>query len=91
MDPVASRIPALFGSLAALVVGTVSFTAQVPPPVCALRALAAFVVFCAFGLVIRYLLGDAPQQTAGGTGGHSLADIPPGTSVEELLAQEMQE
>jgi hypothetical protein len=91
MDPVASRIPALLGSFAALTVGIVSFMAEVPPPVCAMRALAAFVVFCAFGVVIRYLLGDAPQHARRSAGGHSIADIPPGRSVEELLAQDMQE
>jgi xanthosine utilization system XapX-like protein len=89
MDPAASRLPAVLGSVAALTVGIVSFMVQVPPPVCAMRSLAAFVVFSAFGVVIRYLLGDAPRQShavSHSAAGHSLADIPPGTSVEELLA-----
>ena len=51
-----------------------------------MRAIAAFMVFSAFGIVIRYLLGDIQPESEHAKGGHP--DILPGTSVEELLAVE---
>ena len=59
MQPVATRLPAALGSGAALVVAILSFTARVSPMACATRAIAAYVVFASFGIVIRYLLADA--------------------------------
>lgn len=98
MDPVVSRLPTTLGSAAALVVAAISYATQVSPETCLMRAISAFVVFAAFGLVIRYLLADAPGMGAGqagrGAGHGTLHDssgaetIAPGTSVQDLLADE---
>jgi len=95
MNPVAPRLPVILGSLAGLVVAFISFLVQVSPAVCAMRALAAFMVFAAFGIVIRYLLADTAGQKDETTGdaasasqGPGLDGIEPGTSVADLLAEE---
>ena|SRR5579872_1151320 len=97
MEPVASRLPAAFGATAALVVASISFLVQVSPMVCVTRAIAAFVVFAAFGIVIRYLLADeggksrdaaADGDTGAASGQDRTDSISPGTSVEALLAEE---
>lgn len=87
MDHYAARLPVLLGSAAALVTAWISFVAQVSPIACVMRAVAAFVLFAAFGIVIRYIVGsaqysmDRPYDRAG-----EPPAIPPGTSVEEWLA-----
>src|SRR5579862_20711 len=97
MEPVASRLPAAFGASAAFIVVCISFMVQVSPLVCLTRAVAAFVVFAAFGIVIRYLLADqagrvrdkAANEEVPGAGDPDGTDsISPGTSVEALLAEE---
>jgi hypothetical protein len=88
MENVATRLPTVLGSTAGLVVASVGLLVQLPPQVCALRAVAAFMVFTAFGIVIRYLLGDSPHTGAGHGADAGVPEIVPGTSVEELLAVE---
>lgn len=101
MEPIAPHLPAVMGSLAGLVVAFVSLMAQVSPVTCVWRAVAAFSVFSAFGIVIRYLLGDAEGGDGSRSGNGSqtgesdfvsnndaITEIEPGTSVEQLLAQE---
>ncbi len=93
MEPVASRLPAAFGSTAALVVAGISLLVQASPITCLMRAIAAFVVFSAFGIVIRYLLADAAgQMRMAGRGGreeeNGVDGIMPGTMVDELLMEE---
>jgi hypothetical protein len=92
MDTVAPRLPSALGSTAALSVAAISFFAQVPPHVCALRAMAAFAVFSAFGIVIRYLLADnagLPRSIAGSVHPSRNEElITPGATVEELLASD---
>lgn len=88
MDNVAPRLPSVLGSAAGLIVAAVGLLVQLPPQTCALRAIAAFMVFTAFGIVIRFLLGDSPieREPKGPTDGEEY--IPPGTSVQDLLAVE---
>jgi hypothetical protein len=90
-----AKLPATLGSFASLVAAFVSFMAQVSPIACAGRALTAFAVFAAFGMVIRYLLEEAAQQAAirkleeeskAASGEDQL--IQPGTSVRDLLPSE---
>ena len=92
MEPVAPQLPAALGSTAALVVASVSLLVQTSPLTCLLRAVAAFVVFAAFGIVIRALLADAiGRGGAHGSRQHddiSMDDIIPGTSVDDLLAED---
>lgn len=86
MDNVAPRLPTVLGSTAGLVVAAVGLLVQLPPQVCAMRAVAAFMVFSAFGIVIRFLLGDSPAETARHDAAANEPEIVPGTSVEDLLA-----
>jgi hypothetical protein len=88
MDNVAPRLPTVLGSSAGLVVAGVGFLVQLPPQACAMRAVAAFMVFAAFGIVIRFLLGDSPLEAGRRDLAVSEHQIVPGTSVEELLAVE---
>jgi hypothetical protein len=95
MEPIAPHLPAVMGSLAGLVVAFVSLMAQVSPVTCVWRAVTAFTVFSAFGIVIRYLLGDADGLKTPQTGdsdvasnNNAIAGIEPGTPVDELLAAE---
>lgn len=95
MNPVAPRLPVAFGSLAALVVAFISSLVQVSPVVCAVRAFAAFMVFAAFGIVIRYLLADAAGERKEAAGDSEPASneqkingITPGATVADLLAAE---
>jgi hypothetical protein len=92
MEPVAPQLPAALGSTAALVVASVSLLVQTSPLTCLLRAVAAFVVFAAFGIVIRALLADAVGRGGSNTATNddlSMDDIIPGTSVDDLLAEEV--
>lgn len=91
MEPVAPQLPAALGSAAALVVACIGLLVQTSPFTCLLRAVAAFVVFAAFGIVIRFLLADAAGRARVTFAPHedemSLDDITPGMSVEELLTE----
>ena len=97
MDSFAPRLPTVFGSAAALVVGFVSSIVQVSPLTCLYRAFAAFILFSAFGIVIRYLLAEAGTRKPIDGGDwlsaskdeddHELGAIPPGTSVADLLGE----
>jgi hypothetical protein len=99
MEMYAPRLPAVLGSFAALIVAFVSFLAQVSPVTCVMRAVAAFIVFAAFGIIIRYLLGDAmekaneaavrqPEPLEEAHSGNGLEHIPPGTPLAQLLEQQ---
>ena len=88
MDNVAPQLPAVLGSTAGLIVAAVGLLVQLPPQTCALRAIAAFMVFTAFGIVIRFLLGDSPLENEPKGRTDSAEEIPPGTSVQDLLALE---
>ena len=88
----------MLGSFVALIVVFISLLAQVTPVVCVMRAAAAYVVFAAFGIVIRYLLADAAGQAQGEAQEASAAafdeDLLPGSpvgkSVADLLEAEEQ-
>lgn len=97
METYAPRLPAVLGSFAALIVAFLSFLAQVSPITCVMRAVAAFMVFAAFGIIIRYLLGEAMEKaneaakkSEAQTEGHpenGLESIAPGTPIAQLLEQ----
>jgi hypothetical protein len=99
METYAPRLPAVLGSFAALIVAFLSFLAQVSPITCVMRAVAAFMVFAAFGIIIRYLLSEAVEKANDAAAkkrerleeGHAeneLEHIPPGTPVTQLLDQQ---
>jgi hypothetical protein len=94
MESVVARLPSVLGSLAALVVAFISFLIQVSPAVCLMRAFSAFVVFAAFGIVIRYLLGDAASlrdESARAEQENDPGEITPGTPVADLLGERMKD
>ncbi len=86
MKMIADRLPTVMGASAGILVVFLSLLAQVSPLVCALRAVAAYVVFAAFGMLIRYVVLDTLARQEGA----QQADVPieralPGTSVREAL------
>ncbi len=86
MDEYAPRLPAVLGATAALVAACVSLMARVPPLTCVFRAVAAFALFAAFGIVIRYILAsaeDVPDAGEAAPDGESGAEA--GASVEEWI------
>ena len=88
MDNAAPRLPSILGASAGLVVAAIGLLVQLPPHICAMRAVSAWMVFGAFGIVIRFLLADSPQSQAGARQASSDPQIVPGTTVEDLLAVE---
>lgn len=92
MDSIAPRLPTVLGSFAALMVAFISFISETTPESTVMRATAAYVVFAAFGIVMRYLLGDMQGSFDDRTSiSYSRSedmlseDIRPGTSVGDLL------
>lgn len=85
MGEYAPRLPAVLGSAAALVAAGVSFVARVSPLGCLLRSVAAFALFAAFGIVIRYVLESA--AVPGAEEAEEPGDNPAaGATVEEWMA-----
>lgn len=85
MGEYAPRLPAVLGSAAALVAAGVGFVARASPLGCLLRSVAAFALFAAFGIVIRYVLESAAVPEVDGeqeTSEHQAA----GATVEEWMA-----
>jgi hypothetical protein len=74
-----------------MVVASISLFAQTSPLTCVLRATAAFVVFSAFGIVIRYLLADESGRPRLHPAQDDLAiqDVVPGTAVNDLLPDDI--
>lgn len=76
-----------------MVVASISLLVQTSPMTCLLRAVAAYVVFAAFGIVIRYLLADGAGIVhpvhARLREDIPVEDIVAGTSVDDLLADEV--
>ena len=91
MDTIASRLPVTLGSAAGLVVAGLGYLTQASPVTCLTRAAAAYAVFAAFGIVLRYLFTLAAEQVEPLRGGQrselGIESVEPGTTVEDLLAQ----
>lgn len=83
------------GSLAALLITFLSVVNQVSPTTSVIRAVSAYVVFSAFGLVLRYVLieaiADADRARLRAEEERMAAlekqEIAPGTPVSELLGE----
>ena len=76
-----------------MLVAFLSLMSGTSPATCLMKAVAAFLVFAGFGLILRYVLLDSAEEGAGksgqggapsGSGG--LDVIVPGTSVSDLLS-----
>jgi hypothetical protein len=79
-----------------MLVAFLSLMSGASPTTCLMKAVAAFLVFAGFGLILRYILLGASEETSGrsGTSGsgtqqggpqNGLDVIVPGTSVADLL------
>jgi len=101
---IASQLHIILGSLAAMLVAFLALVNGTSPSTCLMKALAAFLVFAGFGLILRYALAEALQEESqeglgetrrGGlrleNGAQNLDVIVPGTSVAELLAAQQAE
>lgn len=104
MKTIAPQLPTVLGSMASMLVVFLCLVNGTAPAICLLKALAAFVVFAGFGLILRYALIDSLEHnqsdaetsanmTARGSrlGMNNLDVIVPGTSVADLLAAQQRE
>lgn len=96
MNTITPQLPTVMGAFAAMLVAFLSLMSGTSPTTCLMKAVAAFLVFAGFGLILRYVLLDSTDETSkssgsGGTGKTSgsgqngLDVIVPGTSVADLL------
>lgn len=89
-----SQLPTTLGALAAVSVVALGWSAGVTPTTCVVRSGLAFVVFAAFGVVLRHLLTSGPEpgadagQSSGSSNCSADAAIAPGTRVGELLEED---
>lgn len=86
------KLPPVMGSLAAMFITFLSVVNQVSPTTTVIRAVSAYVVFSAFGLVLRYVLAEAITDADRARlraeqerQEHEFNRVVPGTSVSELL------
>ena len=92
MQNLTSQIPTLLGSFAAMLVAFLSLMNGTSPTTCLFKAVTAFVVCAAFGLVLRHALQmaevEAAQRENGAEHGFgeqkALESIVPGTSLDEV-------
>ena len=95
MKTITPQLPTIAGSCAAMLIAFLSLMNGTSPGTCMMKALAAFLVFAGFGLILRFALSEAqdkeeedvtslpslpPTQGAG-----QLDMILPGTSIADLL------
>ena len=97
MKSFAPQLPTVLGSFAAMLVAFLSLTTGASPSTCIIKAMAAFLVFAGFGLIVRYAVADSlieggerhevsspgSVRNMGSSGG--LDVIVPGSSVADLL------
>lgn len=93
MKTITPQLPTIFGSGAAMLIAFLSLLTGTSPGTCMMKALAAFLVFAGFGLVLRFALSEVrdhheedslPLPTAR-LPQNQLDMILPGTSVADLL------
>lgn len=80
-----SQLPTILGSTAALIVLSLSMLAGASTMTGVMRSITAFAVFTAFGIVLRYLLGDSPHRTTHYPQNPVELPIEPGSKVGEVL------
>jgi hypothetical protein len=80
-----SQLPTILGSTAALIVLSLSMLAGASTMTGVMRSITAFAVFTAFGIVLRYLLGDSPGQSAQKGSNQLENPIEPGSKVGEIM------
>lgn len=95
MKTITPQLPTILGSFAAMLISFLSLLTGTSPSTCMMKAMAAFLVFAGFGLVLRFALSetfsdtddeDMPGSPSAHREEHGKLDmILPGTSVAELL------
>ena len=96
MKTITPQLPTVLGSFAAMLVAFLSLMSGTSPGTCLMKAAAAFLVFAGFGLILRYILMEAPEDQSqapgaekrhgpSGISNNGLDVIVPGTSVADLL------
>lgn len=95
MKLITPQLPTILGSLAAMLIAFLGLLNGTSPSTCMMKALAAFLVFAGFGLLLRFALSEIFSDTDE----EDTSDVPstrrmdpgkldmilPGTSVAELL------
>ncbi len=83
-----SQIPTLLGSFAAMIVAFLSLMNGTSPATCLYKAVTAFLVCAAFGLIVRHALEtsalEASLREPVGEERVALESIVPGTSLDEV-------
>jgi hypothetical protein len=79
-----AQLPTILGSTAALIVLSLSMLAGASTVTGVMRSITAFAVFTAFGIVLRYLLGDSPGNAKENPMEHT---IEPGSKVGEVMRE----
>jgi len=99
----APQLPTVLGSFAAMLVAFLSLITGASPTTCLIKAMAAFLVFAGLGLILRYAIADSLSENSDGrglassggvrnmSGGGGLDVIVPGTSVADLLNEQIQD
>ena len=95
MKTITPQLPTILGSFAAMLIAFLSLMTGTSPGTCMMKAMAAFLVFAGFGLILRFALGetfsDADEEdmpalsSARREEPGKLDMILPGTSVADLL------
>jgi hypothetical protein len=96
LKTITPQLPTVLGSFAAMLVAFVSLMNGTSPGTCLMKAVAAFLVFAGFGLILRFVLSDSSEETQNrrgvdsqigprSAGNNNLDVIVPGTSVADLL------
>jgi hypothetical protein len=85
MGDYAARLPAVLGAAAALITTGIGFIARVSPLACLVRSVAAFALFAAIGIVMRFVLSTAEVAESEGEP-EPEPDAQAGATVEEWMA-----
>ena len=95
MKTITPQLPTILGSCAAMLIAFLSLMNGTSSGTCMMKAMAAFLVFAGFGLVLRFTLMAVPEEEDNApqiSGASSLPHKPgqidmilPGTSVADLL------
>lgn len=99
MKSIANQLHMILGSMSAMLVAFLSLLNGTSPSTCMMKAMAAFLVFAGFGLILRHILLESLDEATAKTGGSlnyfdsggvgsNLDMIVPGTSVADLLGSQ---
>ena len=95
MKSITPQLPTILGSGAAMLIAFLSLLTGTSPTTCMMKAMAAFLVFSGFGLLLRFALTEVQtdelqmqefdMKRLNSLSGGNLDMIVPGTPLSELL------